>query len=99
VCATGLAIRRGAPVSPQRWAVRAETVFQGFKEDQAIMSNTTIKHRILKAIEELPPDTTFEDVMERLYFLYKIDKGLKQVEAGETMSHEEAMERTKTWHA
>jgi predicted transcriptional regulator len=63
------------------------------------MLDTTIKSRVLKAIEELPQDATFEDVMERLYFLYKIDKGLKQVEAGETMSHEEAMEHTKTWHA
>jgi predicted transcriptional regulator len=63
------------------------------------MLDTTIKHRVLKAIEELPQDATFEDVMERLYFLYKIDKGLKQVEAGETMSHEEARERTRTWHA
>jgi hypothetical protein len=63
------------------------------------MIDTTIKHRVLKAIEELPQDATFEDVMERLYFLYKIDKGLKQVGAGETLSHEEAMERTKTWHA
>ena len=63
------------------------------------MLDTTIKHRVLKAIEELPQDATFEDVMERVYFLYKIDKGLKQVEVGETMSHEETMERTKTWHA
>jgi predicted transcriptional regulator len=63
------------------------------------MLDTTIKHRVLKAIEELPQDATFEDVMERLYFLYKIDKGLKQVEGGETLSHEEAIERTKTWHA
>ena len=63
------------------------------------MLDTTIKHKVLKAIEGLPQDVTFEDVMERLYFLYKIDRGLKQVEAGETLSHEEAMERTKTWHA
>jgi predicted transcriptional regulator len=74
-------------------------VLTDFQEDQAIMLDTTIKHRVLKAIEELPQDATFEDVMERLYFLYKIDKGLKQVEAGETISHEAAMERTKTWHA
>ena len=63
------------------------------------MSDTTVKHRVLKAIEELPQDATFEEVMECLYFLYKIDKGLKQVEAGETVSHEEAIERTKLWHA
>ena len=62
------------------------------------MADATIKHKILKALEELPEDTTFEDVMERLYFLYKIDKGLKQVEAGETIPHEEAIKRIKTWH-
>ncbi len=28
--------------------------------------------------------------MERLYFLVKIEKGLEQAEAGQTMSHEEA---------
>jgi predicted transcriptional regulator len=53
---------------------------------------------VLKAIGELPHDATFEDVLERLYFLYKIDKGLQQVAAGETISHEEAMKRIKTWH-
>jgi len=73
-------------------------MLRGFQEDQATMLDTTIKHRVLKAIEELPQDATFEDVMERLYFLYKIDKGLKQAEAGETISHEEAKERIKTWH-
>jgi len=62
------------------------------------MVETTVKHRVLKAIEELPQDATFEDVMERLYFLYKIDKGLKQAEAGETLSHEAAQESIKTWH-
>ena len=63
------------------------------------MTDTTIKQQVLKAVEELPEDATFEHVLERLYFLYKTDKGLKQVEAGETMSHEEAMKRIKTWHA
>ena len=63
------------------------------------MAETTVKHKVLKAIEELPHDATFEDVLERLYFLYKIDKGLQQVAAGETISHEDAMKRIKTWHA
>jgi len=46
----------------------------------------------------MPQDVTFSDVMERLYFLYKIDIGLKQVEAGDTMSHEQAKKQIKTWH-
>ncbi|MCY7384578.1 hypothetical protein C7B69_03000 [filamentous cyanobacterium Phorm 46] len=62
------------------------------------MTNSTVKHKVLKAIEEMPQDVTFSDVMERLYFLYKIDIGLKQVEAGDTMSHEQAKKQIKTWH-
>jgi len=62
------------------------------------MTNSTVKHKVLKAIEEMPQDVTFSDVMERLYFLYKIDIGLKQVEAGDTMSHEQAKKQIETWH-
>lgn len=61
------------------------------------MADTTVKYKVLKAVEEMQPDVTFEDVMERLYFLYKVERGLKQVEAGDTLSHEEAKQRLKTW--
>jgi predicted transcriptional regulator len=63
-----------------------------------VMANTTVKHKVLKAIEEMPQDVTFSDVMERLYFLYKIDRGLNQVEAGDTMSHKQAKKQIKTWY-
>jgi len=53
------------------------------------MIDTTVKSRVFKAVEEMPPNVTFTDIMERLYFLYKIDRGLQQVEAGDTLSHEE----------
>jgi predicted transcriptional regulator len=68
-------------------------------EELVIMAETTVKYKVLKASEELPHDATFEDAFERLCFLYKIDKGLQQVAAGETISHEEAMKRIKTWHS
>jgi predicted transcriptional regulator len=61
------------------------------------MISTTVKQRILSALEEMPPDVTFSEVMERLYFLYKLDQGLKQVADGDIMSHEEAKERIKKW--
>ena len=48
------------------------------------MADATVKHKVLKAVEEMPQDVTFEVVMERLYFLYKVGKGLKQVEFGDT---------------
>ena len=51
------------------------------------------KRRVLEAIEELPSDATVEDAIERLCFLAKVQKGLQQAAAGQTVSHEEAKKR------
>lgn len=53
----------------------------------------TVKQRVLEAVESLPADATVEDAMERLYFLAKIQRGLEQADAGDTLSHDEAKER------
>ena len=52
-----------------------------------------MKQEILKALEDLPEDASIEEAMERLYLLYKVDRGLKQVEAGKTVSQAEAKAR------
>ena len=48
------------------------------------------KERVLEAIRALPDDATLEDAMERLYFLAKVEEGLRQADTGETLSHDEA---------
>ena len=53
----------------------------------------TIKELMLDAVENLPPDATVEEAMERLYLLAKIERGLEQEEAGETVTHEEVRHR------
>jgi hypothetical protein len=50
------------------------------------MGDTITKAEILKAVEDLPEDATLEDAIERLVFLHKVQRGLQQVEAGETTS-------------
>jgi predicted transcriptional regulator len=55
------------------------------------------KEQILKAIEELPEDANFEDALERLYLLYKIDRGIEQADTGELISQEEARQRMAKW--
>lgn len=55
------------------------------------------KSQILKAIQVMDDDVTFDEVIERLYFLYKVNKGLKQVETGDTLTHDEVKQRIKTW--
>ena len=55
------------------------------------------KQQILKAIEELPDNANVEDALERLYLLYKIDKGIKQANAGELVSQDEARQPMAKW--
>jgi hypothetical protein len=57
----------------------------------------TIKEQVLKAIQELPQDATLEDAMERLYLLYKVERGIKQADAGQKISQEEAKKRMNKW--
>ena len=55
------------------------------------------KQQILKAIEELPEDASVEDAIERLYLLYKIEKGLRQAERGDLISQEDARQPMAKW--
>jgi hypothetical protein len=55
------------------------------------------KQEMLKAISELPDEANIEDALERLYLLYKIDKGIKQADAGELISQDEARRRMAKW--
>jgi predicted transcriptional regulator len=57
------------------------------------METSQTKSDIIEAIQDLPDDATLEDAMERLYFLAKIERGLAQSEAGETISHAEIKAR------
>ena len=56
-----------------------------------------MKDAMLKAIQELPDDATVADAMERLYLLEKIERGIAQADAGQTVSHEEARRRLARW--
>ena len=58
-----------------------------------IMAEPTVRERILQALEDLPPDATFDDAIERLVFLAKIDAGLAELDAGKGIPHDEAKRR------
>ena len=53
------------------------------------MSSQSTRDRILESLQDLPPDATFEDAIERLVFLAKIDAGLAELDAGEGIPHDE----------
>ena len=57
------------------------------------MPELTVREQIMQALEDLPPDATFEDAIERLVFLAKIDAGLAELDAGKGIPHDEARRR------
>ena len=44
-------------------------------------------------MEKLPPEATFDDAIEKLVFLAKIDAGLTDLDAGKAIPHDEAKRR------
>ena len=56
---------------------------------RAARSASTVKQRVLAALEKLPADATFEDAIKRLVFLAKIDRGLAEVDNGKGIDHDE----------
>ncbi len=57
------------------------------------MAATAAKDTALEAIRALPSDASIEDIMEKLYFLAKVERGTSQADSGDTVSHEEARRR------
>lgn len=61
------------------------------------MEQTTLKAKMERLIHNLPEEASIEEAMEKLYLLYKIEKGIQQADAGNTVSHEDAKKRLQEW--
>jgi predicted transcriptional regulator len=59
------------------------------------MATATVKQKILQVVERRPDTATFEDAIERLCFLAKVEEGLRQSDAGETVPHAEAIRQIR----
>lgn len=57
----------------------------------------TTKQKVLRAVKGLPENASYEDAMERLLFLSKVERGLKQADAGQTLPHEKVKHKMKRW--
>ncbi len=58
---------------------------------------TEERKQLWEALRTLPGETSFEDVVEDVYLLYKIERGVRQLDAGEGIPHEEARQRFREW--
>jgi predicted transcriptional regulator len=55
------------------------------------------KQSAIEVIGSLPDDSSYEDIMERLFFLKKVEAGLKDIDDGKVISHEEVKKRLDRW--
>lgn len=62
------------------------------------MTETSVRDRVLRAVQEMPSDTTYEEVMERIYMIQKIERGRQQITDGQGVPHAEAKRQMKRWH-
>ena len=62
------------------------------------MTEPSARDRVLRAVQEMPADTTYEDVLERVYMIQKIERGRRQIADGQGVPHAEAKRQMKRWH-
>jgi len=55
------------------------------------------KESIQKVIDLLPPKASIEEVMERLYLLGKIEKGIQEADEVKVLPHEEVKHKLGKW--
>jgi predicted transcriptional regulator len=55
------------------------------------------KQAALKVIESMPEDASLEEVMYELYFRKRVDRGLRELEEGKTISHAEIKRSLAKW--
>jgi predicted transcriptional regulator len=56
-----------------------------------------LKDEVKQMIDKLPADCSIEDIQYTLYVRSKINKGVKDIEEGNLISHEEVRERMEKW--
>jgi predicted transcriptional regulator len=49
------------------------------------------KEKMLAVIQRLPEEATIDEAIDRLYLLWKIERGIEQAEAGEVTEHDDFM--------
>ena len=55
------------------------------------------KEQVIETVSELPQEFELDVLLEKLVFIEKVEKGLKQIKEGKTRTHEHVKEIVKGW--
>ncbi len=57
----------------------------------------TAKEEVRKLLDQIPDDSSFEDIQYHIYVREKIERGIKDAEEGRILSQEEVERRMLKW--
>jgi len=55
------------------------------------------KQEVIQMIQSLPEEVTVDDIIAELYFKLQVDAGLKELNEGKGIPHEEIEKRMSKW--
>lgn len=55
------------------------------------------REEIINALQQLPEDAGLEEAMEQLYLLHKVERGIQEADAGQTVPIEEVRRQVAQW--
>ena len=55
------------------------------------------KELVLDAIQELPDDASIDQIADRVEFMEAIQKGIDDIDRGDTIPHEEVKKQLAAW--
>ena len=56
-----------------------------------------VKQQGIQMIQSLPEEVSIDDIMAELYFKLQVDAGLKELDEGKGIPHEEIEKRMSKW--
>lgn len=56
-----------------------------------------IKQQVIKMIQNLPDEVSLDEIMAELYFRLQVDAGLKELNDGKGIPHEEVQKQMSKW--
>jgi predicted transcriptional regulator len=56
------------------------------------------KEQMIDIIQSQPDDSSYDEILRELAFARMIERGVADLEAGRTISHEEMKRKIESWH-
>ena len=59
--------------------------------------NVTNKEKVLSVVQQLPDDSSIDDIADRIDFIAGIERGLDELDSGKGISHAEVKKELASW--